>query len=71
MTQAELDALPETGRLRFMDAEGKRLMRPVFDDIGVLWHGGEDEPIAVKDANDQRWMIGYGHDGVRYKRRLR
>lgn len=73
MTQAELDALPETGRFGIVEEEidGKIVRRPVLHDVGVLWHGdGEDAIISVLDVHGQRWMLGYGPDGVYYKRRL-
>jgi hypothetical protein len=72
MTQAELDALPETGTIGAVEKEinGKVYTVPVIHDtVGVLWNPTDDEPCAVTDVHGDRWTIGYGRDGVRYKRR--
>jgi hypothetical protein len=73
MTQAELDALPETGTVGAEEREinGKIWNVPVIHDVGVLWNPTDDEPCAVTDVHGVHWTIGYGPDGVRYKRRSR
>jgi len=73
MTQEELDALPETGRFSMVEEviDGQLVRRPVLHDVGVLWHGdGDDAIISVTDIYGRRWMLGYGPDGVYYKRRM-
>jgi hypothetical protein len=71
MTQAELDALPETGTFGAVEKEinGKLYNVPVIHDVGVLWEPDENGPLHVIDANGERWTVGYGPDKVRYKRR--
>jgi hypothetical protein len=71
MTQAELDALPETGTIGAEEREidGKIWNVPVIHDVGVLWEPDENGPLHVLDADGERWTVGYGRDKVRYKRR--
>ena len=71
MTQAELDALPEDGLFGAVDevVDGRLVRRPVLNTVGALYTP-DGEPMAVVDAHGIRWMLGYGPDGVRYKRRV-
>lgn len=71
MTQDELDALPEDGRLtQTVETKGDvTLVTAVsWATVGALFQP-EDEPASVVDSNGVGWMIGYAN-GIRYKRRL-
>lgn len=70
MTQAELDAIPETGTFgcRLEERNGQTVRIPVLFDVGVLYVGSDNDPVSVTDEKGNTWMIGLASDGKRYKR---
>jgi hypothetical protein len=71
-TQADLDALPETGGdfgQKEIVLDGHRVVVPIPNE-GYLLYTRPDEVNSVIDSEGRRWMIGWW-DGVRYKRKAR
>jgi hypothetical protein len=69
ITQAELDALPESGSIGLRDEirDGVKMRVPFFVNVGALW---EDEGDGVvTDVQGQRWRVGR-LNGVRVKQRI-
>lgn len=69
MTQAELDALPESGAIgqREEVRDGRRVTIPYMIGGGALWE--DDGDGVFTDSRGQRWRVGQ-LNGVRVKQQI-